>query len=255
MRKEMASFVCSTFRRPELLENAIACFLAQEWEGDKLMVIVNDEPEQQLVFDHPEVRIFNHKNRIPLAIKRNIAVSECIGETDYLFHSDDDDLYAPERIRVSVENMTEGVFKTDRFCIDTTPIQQVFGRNIGNYAFTPRLWARYGGYLYEPGWPIDDMKLINHFDYYLVSKGLRCPQPKLPFMLYRKNIEGYVNLSEHKLNGQNREVKRGRVELSPKANIDWSFRETLGTPVPIHTVDPTYSEKVDLTRFKQGIQR
>ena len=130
-----ATYICGTFRRIALLEEAISCFLAQEYDGPKHLVVVNDEPEQTLEFDHPEVTIVNLKQRISLEAKRNIAAAERITETDVFFHMDDDDLFASERTEKCIEMMANGeIFKTDDWMLDTSPPSRVVGRTIANYA-------------------------------------------------------------------------------------------------------------------------
>ena len=73
------SCYCSTYGRPQaLLENSIQCFLDQDYAGPKELVILNDFSEHDLVFDHPEVRIINLKERIkPLGRKFNMNIDLC----------------------------------------------------------------------------------------------------------------------------------------------------------------------------------
>ena len=73
MSKPGISCYCSTFGRPvNLVENSIQCFLDQDYDGPKELVILNDLNVQELVFDHPEVKIVNSKERIkPLGKKFN----------------------------------------------------------------------------------------------------------------------------------------------------------------------------------------
>ena len=48
---------CSTYGRPKrLLENSIQCFLEQDYQGPKELVILNDFDQQELIFNHPEVK-------------------------------------------------------------------------------------------------------------------------------------------------------------------------------------------------------
>lgn len=254
-----AAFYCTTFRRPGLLQDAVACFLAQEWEGRKVLVVINDEPMQELVFDHPDVRIVNRRERLPLAAKRNIAISECMEfKPDYLFPMDDDDLFAPDRISTSVEHMAGGIFKTDRFFIDTDPIKMVVGRNLGNYAFAPGVIVRYGCYSAGHRKPHSDINLMDRLDYFMQYHGLVCSVPGLPFMMYRKHVSS-DNLSKVQRNdSQVLEaeplLEKARIELSPEVRWGWNFRTSLFSPAPIHTVDETYS-KVDLRLFYKGIER
>ena len=91
------SCYCPTYGRPRLLEEAIESFLRQDYTGAKELVVLNDHVEQQLIFDHPEVRIINSGERIvPVARKFNECVDLCNGEV--LFPWDDDDIYLPWKI-------------------------------------------------------------------------------------------------------------------------------------------------------------
>jgi GT2 family glycosyltransferase len=59
------SAVCPTYARPHLLEESIYSFLQQDYAGKKELIILNDYDQQTLVFEHPEVKVFNVKQRYP----------------------------------------------------------------------------------------------------------------------------------------------------------------------------------------------
>ena len=85
-----------TFGRPELLEEAIECFLRQTWTN-KLLIIGNDFAEQTLVYEHPQVAVLNrHERFVTLGEKRNWLMAMA-GE-HFIGHWDDDDLYLPTHI-------------------------------------------------------------------------------------------------------------------------------------------------------------
>ncbi len=51
---------CITYGRVETLEESLHSFLKQDYPTDKCeMIIVNDYPLQKLVFEHPQVRVYN----------------------------------------------------------------------------------------------------------------------------------------------------------------------------------------------------
>jgi len=105
------SCYCPTYARPNLLEEAIESFLRQDYTGRKELVILNDMPGQELIYDHPEVRIINFSERItPLGKKFNDCLELCDG--DVLFVWDDDDIYLPWRLSFSINNMKNGIFHT-----------------------------------------------------------------------------------------------------------------------------------------------
>jgi glycosyltransferase involved in cell wall biosynthesis len=93
------------------LEEAVESFLRQDYKGPKELVILNDRDDQNIIFDHPEVKIFNMPYRItPIGAKFNTLVSLCEGNV--LFCWDDDDIYLPHRISYSLERMKDGVYHT-----------------------------------------------------------------------------------------------------------------------------------------------
>lgn len=113
--KPAVSCICPTYGRPELLEEAIYCFLLQDYAGPKELIVLNDYAEQTLVFDHPEVRVINLPRRFrTVGEKRNAGVA--LASYDLLFPWDDDDIYLPHRLSFSVAmfDATKGFFKPNR---------------------------------------------------------------------------------------------------------------------------------------------
>ena len=58
----MISVLTLTYKRHHLLEEAIESFLRQKTE-DCEMIVINDNPEVEYVFDHPQIFIINHNKR------------------------------------------------------------------------------------------------------------------------------------------------------------------------------------------------
>jgi len=93
----MVSFKCLTYGRVAFLEEALQSFLLQE-ENDAELVIVNDYPLQTLIFDHPQVRIFNLKETFSLiGEKENFTIEKCNG--DLIATADDDDVFLPWHLK------------------------------------------------------------------------------------------------------------------------------------------------------------
>ena len=100
------SCLCLTYGRPALLEEAIESFIRQEWDGPKELIVLNDHPDQKLVFEHAEVRVFNWKSRVrTLGQKRNLSVR--LAQYDQLLIWDDDDIHLPWRISESMKVLAE----------------------------------------------------------------------------------------------------------------------------------------------------
>lgn len=90
----MISVLTLTYKRHTLLEEAIQSFLEQENPPECEMVIINDNVEVDYVFNHPKIKIINHKERFPsISAKLEWGYKQC--KYDYIYRLDDDDLLAP----------------------------------------------------------------------------------------------------------------------------------------------------------------
>jgi len=124
----MISVLTLTYKRPHLLEEAIESFLAQENPPECEMVVINDNAEVDYVYNHPKVRIINHKERFPsISAKLQWGYQQCQGE--HIYRLDDDDLLAPWALR----NV-----QTD---IDNNPGYDVY-RSKGMYFFVNNIFER-----------------------------------------------------------------------------------------------------------------
>ena len=111
------SCYCCTYGRPQLLEEAIYSFLMQDYQNKEL-IIVNDYKDQKLIFEHPQVKIFNIDERIiPLGAKYNFTANNCTG--NILMPWDDDDIYLPWRMEVSLKYIKNGIFHTNQAFLET----------------------------------------------------------------------------------------------------------------------------------------
>ena len=93
----MISWKCTTMGRVSTLEETLFSFLNQDDLSDCEMVIVNDYPEQFLIYHHPQVRIYNVPPFKTIGDKENFAVEQCRGEI--IAVTDDDDVYMPNHNR------------------------------------------------------------------------------------------------------------------------------------------------------------
>lgn len=95
------------------LNEAVQCFLEQDYAGAKELVIYNDYKNVQFEFDHPEVRIVNSAEREPtLGAKYNATVA--LARHDFICLWDDDDIYLPHRLSYSIANLNNDVFRSGR---------------------------------------------------------------------------------------------------------------------------------------------
>jgi cellulose synthase/poly-beta-1,6-N-acetylglucosamine synthase-like glycosyltransferase len=93
----LISVLTLTYQRHFLLEEAIESFLRQDFSGESEMVIINDSPKVEYVFEHPKIRIINVKERFPsIGHKLKFGFSQC--KYKYIYRLDDDDLMAPRAL-------------------------------------------------------------------------------------------------------------------------------------------------------------
>lgn len=146
---EGVSCICLTYGRPHLLEESIESFLRQEWDGPKELVVVNDHPEQTLIFDHPEVTVFNIPRRLrTLGEKRNFSVA--LSQYNNLLVWDDDDIYLPWRIQETMPVLrAKQFFKSPHAWVmnngkvEPKPAYNLFHAGA---AYTRWLFEKIGGY-------------------------------------------------------------------------------------------------------------
>ena len=142
------SCMCLTYGRPHLLEEAIQCFLDQDYKGQKELIVFNDLPQQEFLYTHPQVKIINLKERYKtIGEKRNACVDFCTG--DLLFVWDDDDLYLPWRITLSVRMIGKNeYFKSSKAWFINNGVISGPTKNLFHSAscFTKSLFFRAGKY-------------------------------------------------------------------------------------------------------------
>ncbi len=137
---------CLTYGRVNLLEEALYSFLQQEDMGDSELVIVNDYPLQTLIFEHPNVRIFNLKETFKtIGEKENFAIENCKG--DIIAVWDDDDIASVNHLNnirkyfkedINILHWIKGVFYN---APDITEITSVGNSGM---VFSKRAWERVG---------------------------------------------------------------------------------------------------------------
>lgn len=144
----MISAKCITYGRVEFLEESLYSFLNQDYDGESEMIIVNDYPLQELIFDHPRVRIFNLKETFDhLGDKENYATSLCKG--DIIAQWDDDDVALPNHLKniekyfvpgTDLLQWANGIFMSGR--------QIAAIHSVGNsgIVYSRDCWNKIGGY-------------------------------------------------------------------------------------------------------------
>lgn len=99
--KSLVCCLTSTYGRLSKLNEVVTCFLNQDYENKRL-IILNNHPTP-LTFDNPYVTIYNEPIYPTLGDCRNRLIELACG--DFVRTWDDDDLYMPWTIRQGVENI------------------------------------------------------------------------------------------------------------------------------------------------------
>lgn len=232
------SCYCLTYGRPHCLAEAIECFLKQDYAGKKELVILNDREDQELVFDHPDVKIINLKERVvPLGRKHNECIRQCSG--DILMCWDDDDIFLPHRISYSVNNMRNGIFHTrNGYSEDNIKQLTLFPPNAvahSTHAYNREVFEAIGGYPDTDHVAVDQMFMRKIYDRY--GEYSATVQEQDIFYIYRwKTVNAYhtsdcdletTNVSDITKEKVDALIKRGeipigRIVLAPKLLYNYS---------------------------------
>lgn len=140
---------CITFGRPAMLNEAVECFLRQDYPGPKELVILNDQPGVTYRFDHPEVRVINLDKRVEtIGRKRNLCVEACRGQV--ILPWDDDDIHLPWRISVTIQEMkNKTYFKPKKFWVWTEKrfaLETPGGGAPSMAGYSKAVWMQVDGY-------------------------------------------------------------------------------------------------------------
>jgi GT2 family glycosyltransferase len=233
------SCICPTFCRAYLLEEAIESFHRQNYPGEKELIICNDFIDQELVYNHPDVKVINLKERAPnLGSKRNTAYSYATG--DVFLTWGDDDIHLPNRISRMVNAMIElksdFVFEGPYYLLYGGKLSFDKGKTSGAHIITKKLFYDAGKI---PEINSGEDQAFNA----VVKKHLKIIKPlpvcqDSPQFLYRYST-GRVHISQFGEDKANKKsgyqtfleqakeyVKQGKepngvYELKPKWSKDW----------------------------------
>lgn len=129
----MISVLTITYQRHALLEEAIESFLRQSEYFE--MVVVNDSPKVEYVYDHPRIKIINCKERFPsIAAKLEWGYRQC--KYDYIYRLDDDDLIGPGGLDLMgksiLENPGHEIYRSNAHYFFVDNMYQTNNDNINN---------------------------------------------------------------------------------------------------------------------------
>lgn len=104
--RPMVSCVMPTFDRPAFVALAIERFLAQDLAEKELIIVDDGARSAEEAARAAGVRYLRPPRRLSIGAKRNLACAAAQGEV--IAHWDDDDFYAPDRLRRQLEPIAAG---------------------------------------------------------------------------------------------------------------------------------------------------
>ena len=148
MTHPFISAKCITYGRVDTLEESIYSFINQDYPGKKEMIIINDYPLQKLVFDHPDVKIYNLDTTFAtIGEKENYAMSKC--SADIICQWDDDDVALPNHLENVATYFTEGsdlLHWHKGVFYNNDNITAITGLGNSGIVFSRKIWEKLGGH-------------------------------------------------------------------------------------------------------------
>lgn len=142
------SCIALAFARVPQLEQAIGNFLAQKYDGERELIVLNSFPKQILKGNFPNVRIINLDERpATLGDCRNIAIESAQGEVVLCF--DEDDLHHSNFIQsmaIHFEDGIDWVWQDRMFYAENGRIVKTAVGSPNVFGFRKSAWQRCGKY-------------------------------------------------------------------------------------------------------------
>lgn len=139
-----------TYGRHKHVQSALACFLNQNYEGRKKLIILNSFPSQHFVFEHRDVQIVNLKERPKsLGALRNIAIDLIDGDDTWALTFDDDDGYTSNHLSNFGRNIEAGMdwlWLSSEIYLEGYRPKGIVQGTPNTFAFTKRAIKAVGGY-------------------------------------------------------------------------------------------------------------
>ena len=190
-------------------------------------MIVNDHPEQELVYRHEEVLVVNVKRRLrTLGEKRNL--SAALAKYDHLVPWDDDDIHLPWRLHETMKELPgrhfykcPQVWQTSQGAFESQMQQDDLYYHC-TAAYSRHLFEQVGGYgCLNGGEDLDFEHKVRHYGsvkgYWRVS---RLP-PERVFYVYRRWHGHYHASGVQDLRTIEPDVQKGKYRLEPKWRLDY----------------------------------
>jgi len=142
--------------RVPLLEEAMYCFLKQDYAGKKELVVFNDHPNIKFFYNHPEIRVIN-SDKCYMSTYRNlhelkwkILAATALCENDIVMPLGDDDMLAPWAMSTAVRCLSDSLYVDIIPCIKIEKL--CYGVVHAVCAYRKTLWERNKEYCSDNNW-------------------------------------------------------------------------------------------------------
>jgi glycosyltransferase involved in cell wall biosynthesis len=194
MMNPSISCICPTFGRLELLEESLECFLRQDYDGQKELLIINDQPGVEYRFEHPEVKILNTKERFNnLGEKMNF--SRRLRKYEVMVPWPDDDIHLPHTLTTYADGLGGNdcyYFSGYWFALGNKIDKWVYGSACGMIILKSEFFDKTGGY---PSLSVAEDVGMRHIIHLLNGKTrTETISPENGFFVYRWGT-GYYHIS------------------------------------------------------------
>jgi hypothetical protein len=231
------SCFCSVYGKVHCLPELIYSFLNQDYKGEKELVILNDLSEQNIIFDHPEVRVINSKTRIsPLGRKFNVNISHC--KYDIISVMEVDDIYLPNHLSYAISHMKDGIYHCGNAWVWTgkdIPLHHTGNYFHATHCYTKELFDKAGRYSETIDNTTLDIDIIVKFQNLIGNYSQSQSKQDISY-IYRWGVGGYHasgwgtqinNLSDLASNSINYSISNnieptGEIIITPRWNQDYN---------------------------------
>jgi hypothetical protein len=197
------------------LEQAIACFLAQDYQGPHEMLVVNSCPAQTLVGEFPKVRIVNLGFRPEsLGELRNLCVMDALG--DWIVIADSDDIFLPNHLSNFAAHCdgNDWIWLTPQFWILGEDIKSVVPGACPLFSYTKKAWHDVGRY---PSLTVgEDAGLISKITEKFKGQKVQLPLDKISFGYRWGDGNYHVSGEGHDRAGMKTAHERARLALEDR---------------------------------------
>lgn len=153
------SCVCPTYKRPHLLQNALACFSDQAYPKSRCELVIWDDAAQFQEQSGENWRLISSAARIPtLPDKYNALISRIDPRAEVIVIWEDDEVFLPQHLRTIAKAWNWSgrhpksffapahVWSTCGEQLGSVHLENALGRFHSSWAFTPALFRAVDGY-------------------------------------------------------------------------------------------------------------